>query len=97
MIYAIRLIESLKLDLREFLENELAFNREDADLKRVQRVIREAPGIDHSKLLRNSHVRSRNMRDILQTLLESGAVCREVEKSGKRSVVRYWETDGHGA
>jgi len=62
------------------LEEGLAWSRWEKDKARVLRNIRQRPGIPWSHLLRNSHLKPRDLKEITGTLEECGLiVCQDNE------------------
>jgi hypothetical protein len=56
------------------LQDGLSFSRWDKERKRVLGLIRQKPGIQHSALLKASHMPARQLKEIVSTLGEEGTI-----------------------
>lgn len=79
---AIALVEYFKETIRHLVSEELVFGGYAKSRKRVLDMIRTTPGIEHSPLLRNSHLPSKALWSILDTLSEERSIRVETKKSG---------------
>ncbi len=73
---AIALIEYLKSSIRRLVDEEFEFTEEGRNKKKLYRIIKDHASrnfpIDHSTLLRNSHIPARKFKEAINTLYEEG-------------------------
>lgn len=68
---AINLVEYLKICLREMILKDFIFNDSTKNRLKVLKMIEENVSLSHAKLLRNSHLKAKELREIVETLVES--------------------------
>ena len=87
MKLACSLMSLVKTELVDLLANELAWTEEGKELQKVVRWLREAgkAGILHNNLLKAlSPMRSRTLKEHIQTLVERGELGGQKEGKGVR-------------
>lgn len=90
MDYAIKLAEYLKSHLVRLMQDEIVTTRDGKELKIVREIIVREPGIDRATLLRKTHMTSRHLTELLDTLLQSQEVRAESQESGTRPRMVYY-------
>lgn len=73
LMRACKLVDCLKGNLAKFIE-EFIISSKVKEMNNILRIVKEHPGIDYSKLLRNSHLLAKELRPILDTLEDSWQV-----------------------
>jgi predicted transcriptional regulator len=75
MLLAIALIERVTQDIKELVDNQISFDQQTKERNIVKKIIKDAKKpIPHSLILKNSHLESKRVKEILTTLVESGLV-----------------------
>jgi len=90
MIRAIRLIKYLKNSLRNLITKEMTFSKEMEKQKKVFDIINKKPRISGSELLRISHLTSKELRPVIETLIESEQIISEIHKSDGNKPTRTY-------
>jgi hypothetical protein len=80
---AVAWTEFLKVNLRQFFGEHIAYTRQMKDRNRVLRLIREAhmTGISRTALIRNAHLLARDLDRVLETLRQEDRI--EIIKEGR--------------
>jgi len=76
------IMEESRTDYREIIEHKVTYSQKDRNIKKIREYIIAHPGIEHCPLLRNSHLVAKELREVVETLIESG----EIRKVGNC----YW-------
>jgi len=79
----------------DMFRNELAENRFQVNLNRVRRKIYATPGISRRELVRNFHLPTKQLDDILDTLSNAGEIRVEIVKRSGPSTEVYYPTEPH--
>lgn len=92
MEYAIRLAEYLKSHLIRLMEDEIAIGRDAQDLKRIRGIVASSNshGMDRRALLKRSKMTAFRLQQLIDTLLQSGELTCEVEKTDGRNRTVYY-------
>ena len=64
-------METIRNDYRDIAHNELTYSKDMTDRKKILHYIIKYPGIQYSKLLKNSHMDAKRLKDALSTLKET--------------------------
>jgi hypothetical protein len=86
---ALALVGWLQQQVEWLLRDGLAFTRSEKHRQRALGIIRRKKGIPHSKLLKASHLSSRELREALETLRDDGSVEVTVNEG-----IRHYEATG---
>lgn len=71
---AVRLIERCRDDLVRLLRWDLAFTPEERNRNKVMRILETEGAVPHARLLRNSHLSARELREVVTTLEEQDMI-----------------------
>jgi hypothetical protein len=92
MTRAITLIDKLKDDLRKLLSDELVFGKEAQELQKVEKLIKQNPGITRSELLRRAKTNAKTLDILERTLLERKDIRIDYERTGtSKTKIYFWD------
>jgi len=86
---AIRMWEYLSANVREVVTQRIATTRTEKQIRVVMEAIERVGTIDHTELLRQTNLLSRELEPVLATLIESARVLQMTEKTRGRPLRRY--------
>jgi len=90
LMRAIKLVNWLKQSLNDLMSDHISFTKEARDMQKILTAIREHnEPIPRSLLLRNSNMTSKQLNEILDTLLQSKRIRQFTVGEGKKSTVHY--------
>jgi hypothetical protein len=87
---AVKLIERCRDDLVRLLRWDLAFTPEERNRNKVMRILETEKVVPHARLLRNSHLSARDLKDVLNTLEEQDMIATDETKATKVGKVYRW-------
>ena len=88
---AVKLIERCRADLVRLLRWDLAFTPEERNRNKVIRILETEKVVPHARLMRNSHLSSRDLKEVVTTLVEQERIiCDETATGGKSGKVYRW-------
>jgi hypothetical protein len=88
---AVKLIERCRDDLVRLLRWDLAFTPEERNRNKVIRILETEKVVPHARLLRNSHLSSRDLKEVVATLEEQERIIStESATGGKSGKVYRW-------
>lgn len=90
MFRAIRMVNQLKKSIYELLSDHIAFTKEGKDMQRILNIIKEKDDpMTRSLILRHSHMTSKQLNDVLDTLIQSDRVKVHYAGEGKEKTAFY--------
>ncbi len=90
LLRSIKLVNQLKLSLTELMSDHIAFTQDAKEMQRVINIIKDyKEPIPRSLLLRNSNMKSKQLEDIITTLIQSGRIRVQYTGEGKKRTLNY--------
>jgi len=90
LLRAIKLVNQLKQSLNELMSDHIAFTKEAKDMQKILTIIKEnKEPIPRSLLLRTSHLTSKQLDEVIPTLIQSDRITASYEGEGRKRTAIY--------
>ncbi len=89
LMRAIKLVNQLKQSLNELMSDHIAFTKEAKDLQKVLNLIKAEGTIPRSRLIQNSNMTSKQLDEILSTLIQSERIKTATLEAGRKKSQAY--------
>lgn len=88
---SLALVEGLKKNVKKLVTEDIILDPRERDKQRILKLIKQNGGINHSYCLQLSHMKSREFKETIETLLEQGNIRAEKNftKGAKKPTIFY--------
>ena len=86
---AIKMMNILKEALAQLIREHFAFTKEEKDIQKIFNIIKTAGNIRRDKLLQNSHMTSKQLNEVLSTLIQSNVIASYTIGEGNKPAREY--------